>query len=483
MRGTQCHKSLYLNKYFPQWRDAMPESKKAIFKRGINVGLLAQKMFKGGVDVSAQKFKYAEAVQRTQEEIKKGTKVIYEATFMHNQVLVMVDILVSEDNSWYAYEVKSSARVSATYIADAALQYFVITQSGLPLADFFLMHINNKYVKNGAVEVEQLFSKVSVKEEAEKTAPLIAEKIEQFKNVLSKEAVPEINIGAHCYQPYECDFKSTCWRDIPNDSIFELGGMNKETQFELFNKGIVKITDINDEEDLSAMVKLQVKAQKLNAPIINKAAIKNFLSSIYYPLYFLDFETIMPAVPLFDNTSPYAQIPFQYSLHYIEKPGAPIKHFEFLAEHDIRKDPRHDFINQLLLDTLPKGDIIVYNATFERTVLNNLKQLFPELSQLIDQRITRLKDLMDPFRERHYYHPAMKGSYSIKYVLPALVNNLSYNNLKIQDGATATHVFEQLLYETDIFKIAETRDALMEYCRMDTLAMVKILEVLEGTVT
>jgi hypothetical protein len=190
----------------------------------------------------------------------------------------------------------------------------------------------------------------------------------------------------------------------------------------------------------------------------------------------MDFETFMPAVPLFNNSRPYQQIPFQYSLHYKKDKDAELEHFEFLAEAS--RDPRLPFIKKLLNDTKAEGIILVYNKAFEITRLNEIARDFPEFNKEIDERINRIVDLMIPFQKKYYYTPEMKGSYSIKYVLPALVPEMNYNNLEIKEGGKASIAFESLYYETDLFKTAEIRTNLLEYCKMDTLAMVEILNKL-----
>jgi len=192
----------------------------------------------------------------------------------------------------------------------------------------------------------------------------------------------------------------------------------------------------------------------------------------------MDFETFQPAVPLFDQSKPYQQIPFQYSIHYKKTKNSDLTHSEFLAEAG--DNPRKKFIEKLLVATNKHGDIIVYNKSFEITRLKEIARDFPAYSEEIEERILRIKDLMLPFQRNHYYAPEMKGSYSIKYVLPALVPELSYDDLQINDGGLASIAFESLFNETNMIRIAETRTQLLEYCKLDTLAMVRILERLES---
>lgn len=480
LRGLQCIKSLYLYKYFIQKRDAVSTEQQAIFNRGNNVGLLAQKLFPGGVDATpAKRSNNIEAVEKTKKLIESGVEVIYEAAFQHNQVLAILDILVKKDNEWYAYEVKSSTKISPTYILDASLQYWVITNSGIPLKDISLIIINNQYVRNGGVDLNGLFSIKSVLKEALNNQQLVRENIERSMSVVNTAVEPDIKIGQHCFSPYNCDFMGNCWKKVPVNSIFEITGIKKTELFDLYDKGYKTIDQIPEINELDKNVNIHIQAIKKKEAIIDRKAIAAFLNKIEYPVFFMDFETFMPAIPLYEKTKPYQHIPFQYSLHYKKDKSSELEHFEFLA--DQHSDPRKAFVEALLKDTESIGTILVYDILMERNVLNGLKKDFPEFASEIDNRLSRMIDLVQPFQERSYYHPAMKNSFSIKNVLPALVPELNYSNLKIASGSVAMIAFENLSKETDMFRALETREQLLEYCKMDTLAMVKIFEVLEVT--
>jgi hypothetical protein len=272
----------------------------------------------------------------------------------------------------------------------------------------------------------------------------------------------------------------TCWKNVPKDSVFGITGITKADQFALYDAGHQTVIDIPEENLLNKNANLHIQAVKSGNPVINKVAIKEFLTKISYPLYFMDFETFMPALPVYNGTKPYQHIPFQYSIHVIQEKNDPVKHFEFLAEAGA--DPRRAFLISLLEHTSADSTILVFDALMERNVLNGLKKDFPEFEEEIEKRLARFVDLMLPFQERSYYHPAMNNSYSIKNLLPALVPELNYNSLKISSGSIAMIAFEKLQSETDMFKILEVREQLLEYCKMDTLAMVKIFDVLEKAV-
>ena len=450
----------------------------AVFTKGTQVGELAQQLFPGGIDSSPASFyKYREAIVKTDDLIVDGEKIIYEACFQHDEVMCALDILVNKNGKWYAYEVKSSTGISETHIRDAALQYHVIQNSGTELEDFFIVHINTEYTRDGQVDLSQLFNIVSVKKEVLEQQEMIGKQIPVLMNVIEQEQTPEVKIGLHCTSPYHCNFIGHCWSHLPERSVFDIKGLHADKKFELHDNGIIDIMDVPDDYKLTDRQRLQISSYKNGKSTIDKKGITEFLSTLKYPLYFVDFETFQPAIPLYDHSRPYQQIPFQYSLHYKKDKDSKIEHYEYLAETGI--DPRIGFIQSLLEHTRTAGDIMVYSP-FEATRIKELIADFPQENKSLEKLLGRLRDLMIPFQKNYYYTPEMDGSHSIKSVLPALVPDMNYKNLNIADGISASYNFENLTAEADLFKVEQTRQDLLEYCKMDTLAMVKILEVLEN---
>lgn len=477
LRGVQCPKSLYLNACHPELRDEIGEDLLAIFKRGNEVGELAQSLFPGGINASPEKpLKIRESVAYTRKLMSEGIGAIYEAAFLHRGLLCYVDILVNDNGKWKVYEVKSSTSISDVYLMDTAFQYYLITESGIHIDDIFLVHINNQYVRRGVLDIQALFTVESVLEEVRSRQKFVTEQVRLLQKVLRKGSIPDIDIGEHCTDPYECDFRGYCWQHVPEHSVFEISRLKKSEAFELYRRGIVRLEDIPDDYPLNRSQRLQVECHTAGSTFVDYEHLAAFLEHIRYPLSFMDFETFMPAVPLFDNTRPYQQIPFQYSLHYREEKGAEPEHREFLAEAG--SDPRKEFIERLLDDTARPGDILVYSS-FEITRLRELARDVPASAERIEALISRIKDLMIPFQKRYFYAPAMRGSYSIKAVLPALVPDMSYGDMPVADGGAAMRAFEELWYETDEERREEIRRDLLAYCKLDTLAMVRIVEQLE----
>ncbi|MCW8813076.1 MAG: DUF2779 domain-containing protein, partial [Chlorobium sp.] len=299
--------------------DELSGMQKAIFKRGTNVGELAQQLFPGGeVAAYGDPPDYEKALKKTKELIDNGGSVIYEAAFMFNEVLSIADIVVKGKDGWKIYEVKSSTSISETYLNDAALQYYVISNLGIKVIDFSIIYINNQYVRKGNLNLEELFTTESVLENILSMQDFVKENVKRLKKVLLKKQIPDIDIGEHCYNPYICGFFNYCRKHIPDDSIFDFSGMHLAKKYELYRDGIIRFEDIPEDYPLNKNNRMQLEVYNSGETFINKDAIKNFLSDLKYPLYFMDFETFQPAVPLFDDSKPYQQIPFQYSL-FIKK--------------------------------------------------------------------------------------------------------------------------------------------------------------------
>jgi hypothetical protein len=305
----------------------------------------------------------------------------------------------------------------------------------------------------------------------------IRQKADELKALVAAKQIPEIDIGPHCFTPYECDFSNYCWQHIPEDSVFDLRGNTRGIEWELYKNGIIRLLDVPSDTALPTASLVQLRHYLSGEPLIDKLAIRQFLDALVYPLWFLDFETFMMAVPEYDGTNPYQKFPFQYSLHVLRDEKLEAEHFEFLAQST--GDPRKTFTESLLSHVGKAGSIVAYNSSFESGVMKSLAIDFPEYVSAIEALLPNVVDLMQPFRTKNYYHPEFKGSYSIKQVLPVLVPELSYENLNVRDGTMAGIAFAQLKNETDSQVIVKLRKDLLEYCKMDTWAMVKILEKLK----
>jgi len=478
LSGLQCEKRLYLQKHR---RDLLPDistSQQFIFSQGTQVGELAQQLFPGGKDATPESyFDFRPSIAQTKKWIDDGVEVIYEAAFQFDQVLVAVDLLVKDGGGWKAYEVKSSTEVKDVHRDDAAIQYHVITQSGIALKDISIVHINNTYARNGEISIHELFHIESVLQDVLASQAWIPQKIDDLKTVVQNRIEPQVPIGPHCSDPYECDLKAYCWSHVPEYSVFNIKNLRSKIKWKLYDQGIMQLEAIPDAFPLGANQRMQVESEKSAEIIIQKEAIENFLHQLNYPLYFLDFETFSTAVPIMNGTRPYQQIVFQYSLHIQEAPGAELVHSEHLADAS-QSNFLPDLIQQMIQDCGASGDIIVYNQGFESGKIRDLIEMYPSVQLQLEGMLSRIVDLMVPFQKRWYYTPEMKGSYSIKYVLPALVPELSYKDLEVQEGGAASSLFSMMVAGLFEGNTEKTREDLLEYCKLDTLAMVRILEQL-----
>lgn len=480
MRGLKCEKCLYLNKHHNELRDSLTKEQEAIFQQGTNVGDLAQKLFPGGIDLTPATFyDFGPSIIATKKAISKGVPIIYEAAFLFNGVLAAMDILVKSDNGYKAYEVKSSTSVKDTYIQDAALQAYVILNSGVELEDVSIVHLNKKYKREGEINIKKLFTIASVMDSIRAPINEIPNKIQNFKTLLKSSHVPENDIGIHCHKPYTCDFIGHCWKNVPSYSVFDINNLSVNKRFSLYHNGCITLDQVPIDFPLSNNERLQVQSEVDQTAHIETEKITTFLRALTYPVYHIDFETMAHAVPQLDGASPYGPIVFQYSMHIQESVGSVPTHKEYLGPGD-KTDPRYNFAKKLISDCGTQGDVLVYNIGFERGKLKALIALFPVLGEELNAIILRMKDLMVPFQSKWYYTPEMKGSHSLKYVFPAIAPDFehSYDGLTIQNGSAASLVYSQMVDGSYLGNYEAARKDLIAYCKLDTLAMVKLLEKL-----
>lgn len=422
-------------------------------------------------------------IEKTRELIDSGVQTIYEATFSENSVLVMVDILHLGENGWELYEVKSSTGVKPYHLDDASIQWHVLEHAGLRLSKAAIVVLNNQYVRRGELELEKLFKVIDVTDEVLERQPKIPEILETIQNDLSSSET-EVLIGTHCKENYECEFLDHCWDDVPSPSVLDLYRMNGTKRFDLYHSGIITFEDIPYDHKLTATQKLQVETHKSGKPYTSTKALEQFLTTIEYPISYLDFETFSDAVPRFENQKVYQQIPFQYSLHIIEEDGADPLHREFLAPEG--EDPRRLFAESMVKDLPATGSIVVYNQSFEKRIIREVAKLFDDLHDDLLALNNRVVDLLIPFQSGAYYHPKFNDSFSIKSVLPALFpddKTLDYKELTIQDGSAASNQYARLHEVEDSDERERVRDELLRYCELDTLAMVRIHEVIVSLIS
>jgi hypothetical protein len=475
MRGLQCRKSLFLDRHRPELRAEPTPELQALWASGHEVGVYAHMLFPGGVVVPFDGLSRDEQLAKTREEIDRGTKTIYEAAFSHDHIFVKADIVVRNRGYWDLYEVKSSTSVKEHYWDDVAIQYYVLAGCGIPVNKAYLVHINNGYVRNGDIVPEELFVIQDITGVVREKQASIPEALAELRAMLAG-TMPEIDIGPHCEDPYECDFMDFCWRHVPEHSVFSLRGRGID-RWELYRQGVLRLEDV-PLDSLNLAQRMQVEYFLDKKSHADPKKVREFLEKVGYPVCFLDFETFASAIPLFDGTRPYQQVPFQYSLHRIDAEGEEAKHFEYLARPG--PDPRRE-IASMLLGEIPEGAcVLVYNTAFEKRVLRELGETLPGLRKRLNAVAEGMIDLMEPFRRRDIYHWRMNGSYSLKSVLPVLVPEMTYDAMEISDGAMASAAYFTMGELSDPKELSRLRKALLDYCRQDTLGLVRLLEKMRG---
>ena len=483
--GVQCSKKLFLELNRKELRPAITASQQAIFDQGHAIGKMAQERYPNGIDLtSLTHYDYADAIDNTIVEMLKKTSTLYEAAFYFDEVLSVLDILEHDANGGiHAIEVKSSSKMEDYYITDAALQYWVMSNAGNAPKRFSLMHINKSYVKNGAIDLDDFFTLHDITARVIEKQTWVTEHIEKLKQTLQTGLEPIQAIGKHCSKPFVCDFKTHCWGNLlDKDKVFNLSYGNDKI-WTLYNDGILNLADIPDDFKLSHRQSCQVNGQRTGAKHIDRPRIHQFLKTAVYPLHFFDFETVNSTVPVLDGTSPFQQVGFQYSLHIVSNINVKPQHREFLAQaadftNPQALNPRLAMINQMKLDFGTTGSIVTYKASFEKGVIERLAKDFPAEALFLRDLNSRIIDLLDVFKNTWYYVPQMGKSASIKDVLPALVPTLSYSSLPINNGDLANKTYMSMIDGSFKGDVNETRNNLLAYCKLDTLAMVEIWKVL-----
>lgn len=480
----QCPKLLWLSKYKPELKPEDP-ALQARFDAGNMVGDMAMALFGDFTEVTVCKEDGRPDLTKMQELTKQciadGVENICEASFNYDGLYCAVDILRKENGGYAIYEVKSSTDASHIYAVDIAYQKYVLEQCGVQVTGTYLVCINSDYVRGEELDIHQLFQIIDLSHEVASEYPNVPALLEKARQVYALEEEPQTDIGLHCRDPYACGFWGYCTRHLPTPNVFDLYRVGFKKALQLYVDGKADYQDALLDSRMTNQKQLRQMLHHINPQEdeINRDGIRDFLDTLSYPLYFLDFETNQPVVPQFAGTRPYAQIPFQYSLHYIEQEGGPLLHKEFLAESGV--DPRRAIAERLCEDIPPNVCVTAYNKSFECSRLKELAQCFPDLADHLLSIERNVKDLLVPFQSGYYYNRAMGGSFSIKSVLPALFPDdpaLDYHNLEqIHNGGEAMSIFPQIQHMSPA-EAEKIRRNLLEYCKLDTYAMVKVWEKL-----
>jgi predicted RecB family nuclease len=476
LSGLQCHKRLWLETNQPQLKMGLSPVEEARIATGKRMDELARKRFPQGILLDISSSEVDNTVWTTQEVISHGEiKAIFQPTFRHENILVRNDILERTPVGWNLIEVKSTGSLKDEHVPDLAFQLYVLERNGIAVDKTFVMHLNTDYAFDGGeYDIEHLFSVTDATEDVKETLKSIPRHIAEMQMVMEATSAPCMDVGKQCKEPSACPFHAYCNSAPVANPITELPRLRPAQRERFAADGIATIDKIpRDYPGLSALQK-RVRDSVISGQPYFNPKLREYFKALIFPLYFLDFETVAPVLPLFLDTHPYQSLAFQWSLHILDASNH-LTHHEFLAQGN--EDPRFAFVESLLAKIGNRGTIMVYSS-YEATISRGLIAIFPDLELPLQKILSRLFDLLPIIRE-NVYHPEFHGSFSIKKVLPALVLNANYDDLDIRDGSTAGAMFTQSISNKTSAKEKEKiRHDLLKYCERDTLAMVKLYEVL-----
>jgi hypothetical protein len=474
--GLQCPLRLWYQCHEPKLATGVTPAQQAIFDVGHEVGRLATELYPGGVLIAEDHRHHREAERATARALADpDVKALFEGAFTFGGIRIRVDILEKNgDGSWNLVEVKSSTALKDVYKPDVAVQYHVLKGAGLRIAKAGLLNVNNRYVfDGGALDLAQLFQLTDLTGEVAALQEELADQIARLKEVIALEAAPAVPPSRHCFHPYKCEFWEHCTAGMPDSWVIHLAGISQDKLTKLREIGIDDINDIPDGFPLTAVQDRIRDCVTSSAEYVDPELLEE-LQDARHPIHFLDFETFATAVPRYAGTRPYQTMPFQWSDHVLQSDGS-LEHLEYLCQEDM--DPRREFAESLIASLGKDGTIYVYTS-YEKGILRQLVEAFPEYAGDLQAIVDRFKDLYDIIRKQ-YYHPGFRGSFSLKSVLPALMPAMSYSHLNIQDGALASLAYLRMIdAATEPAEKSAIKADLLTYCSQDTLAMVKIREEL-----
>ena len=474
LAGLQCRLRLWHQCYNPGFASKVSPAQQAVFDMGHEVGRLATRLYPDGILIEDDHLHHEDAVQSTSMAMNNpNVPAIYEAGFIHDGVRIRVDILERlSKGKWTLTEVKSSTAAKDIYLPDVAVQYRVLKGAGLEIDRVILMHLNNRYVYDGEkLELPKLFSRTDMTKKAFIYQNQLPALLTDFKEMLAKPKEPQIKPGRQCSNPYKCEFWEHCTKDMPENWVMDLTGIFQKRLDELEALGIRDIKDVPPSFPLTALQDRIKKCVIKDQEYVSRD-LKDDLRDMAYPIHFLDFETLSPAIPRYAGTRPYQTIPFQWSDHILSEDGT-IDHREYLCEED--KDPRKEF-TQSLLDVLGgKGTIVTY-TNYEEDIIKRLGMVLPEYKGPLQALLGRIKDLHKTISKK-YYHPSFHGSFSLKSVLPAILPEMGYEKLEIREGQLASLQYMKMIDpSTSTDEKEKIKRDLLVYCGHDTLAMLRIRE-------
>ena len=463
----QCRTYGWLLRHEPTQEQLSPAEQLRI-EEGLEIHQRARNLFPDGVMVSGSN---DICVHKTRALLSNpAVSTIFEATFQNGQFITKADILIRDNSQWKIIEVKSNVNESQELIDDLAYTTFVALQSGLEISSCSLLLVSKDY--RLGMSDENLFKEIDQTSGVLERASEFRECSDEVVQILSSPEKPTPELRWECKN---CDIFPECCGEGIDNHIFELPRISHTKFCQLRDMGILTIGEIPEEFELTDNQSRVRQAVITGESVINGEGLKRALDSIVHPAYYLDFETVQTCIPLYDGIAPYTQIVTQYSLH--SKSGLLFNHCEYLAQAD--RDCRRELAESLIRDCGSEGSIVVYTH-FEKTIINGLAGSFPDLAEELNKLVGRLVDLHGILR-RNYYHPGFHGSYSIKKVLPVVVPDMGYEGMAVDNGLDASALFAYMargMYDRE--EVDRVREGLLEYCGVDTMAMVRVVEGIDN---
>ncbi len=476
--GLQCPRLAWFRTNAPEKIPPPDADAQFTFAQANGVGILAHRLFPNGMLATSGPLCPSESVERTRPFLSQR-RPLFEAAFAYDGCYARTDILApSEGDSWNLLEVKASNSANETQLRDLAFQNYVLTGAGIKLKCCSLLILDGNYARHGEVVPQDLFVECDCMAEMAECLKEVGPRVSTIRKAISLQEPPESRIGPHCTTPFECPLRAQCWSFLPEQNVTELHRARQDKKFELLHGGVIKLADIPVSKKLTPQQRIQKTAAISGKPHVSRLTLSLFLARLQYPLSFFDFETFSTAVPMFDGVRPWQQVPFQFSVHVVTEPDSKPTSHAFLA--DGQADPRPELLARLREAIGETGSLVAYHAGFERDRLRECAEALPDHAEWVAQALARVVDLEDPFKAFNCYFPSQCGSTSLKAVLPALTGN-GYEGLPIQNGTGAAREFLRVTFGgVSAEERQRVREALLEYCGLDTLGMVWIVDALRA---
>ena len=422
---------------------------------------------------------YLEMPDKTAEAWDNGAQVVSQGRYETGSITCISDIISKEDDGYVLTEIKSSSSAKKEHALDLAFQKIVLEGAGYPIKKCEVAHVNSSYVRNGEINPSELTAFTDITEEVESLIEGTQSRIEQAIRVAESYDMPDPAPERAKLKSYEdwLGVRKKMQPPLPEDSIHFLPSMDAERATQLIKAGISTVDQIKDITVLKPSTRKYLAAKADGQRIVERDKLNGFLSEISYPIYYFDYEASQSLLPPWDGTHPYQQVPFQYSLHILREPNGEVEHLEYL--HKDRLNPMPSLIESLKANVGSEGSILVWYESYEKSRNNEMAEIYPEAADFLNAFNDRIIDLMKPFSQGMVRDEAFLGSSSIKKVLPALIPDLNYNDLGIQEGEAAARKWKEVtLGEVSEPEREKVYSDLIEYCKLDTLAMLEIYKKL-----